>query len=245
MGSDCQLSHEPDMILDLGPPQSFWCFAYERMNGFLAGTPNGNRKIKVDVLDRFIRDASFSNCDLPAITQNIPHIMRNFVTPYVLTDNQPPSYPRTFWVLSILDSSDNNFETQLSLDRGEVDNWPIHLKHPSKLNVVVKPTFQAELSTFFDGLYGSDLEYVQPRINKYGRCEVNGITFSSIFNSTDRGSIVKCMFVDDQNELAPYFGIVRFYFTVNTVTNQETITHHLAYVTWLKFKSILPGQYSM
>ena len=31
--------HLPEMITDLGPPQAFWCFGYERMNGYLAGTP--------------------------------------------------------------------------------------------------------------------------------------------------------------------------------------------------------------
>ncbi len=33
-----------------------------------------------------------------------------------------------------------------------------------------------------------------------------------VINSTDRGSVVKVMFVDEDNELAPYYGIVRFYF---------------------------------
>lgn len=47
--------HIPDMILDLGPPQSFWCFAYERMNGILAGTPNSNRCIEIEVANRFVR----------------------------------------------------------------------------------------------------------------------------------------------------------------------------------------------
>ena len=46
---------------------------------------------------------------------------------------------------------------------------------------------------------------------KYGRCEFNGQKFSSDFNSTDRGSVVKGMFVDIDDKLCPYFGIVRYY----------------------------------
>ena len=65
---------------------------------------------------------------------------------------------------------------------------------------------------------------------------VNGINFSSDFNSTDRGSVVKSMFVDTNNDLQPYFGVVRFYFTVNTVIMRQAKMHHLAYVSWLKFK---------
>lgn len=69
--------HLPDTILDLGPPQSFWCFAYERLNGFLAGTPNSHRNIEVDVLDRFLRDVSCCNSDLPALNiSKIPRTMR-------------------------------------------------------------------------------------------------------------------------------------------------------------------------
>ena len=33
--------------------------------------------------------------------------------------------------------------------------------------------------------------YANPRIDKFGRCTVNGQTYSSDFNSTDRGSVVK------------------------------------------------------
>ena len=64
-----------------------------------------------------------------------------------------------------------------------------------------------------------------PRI---GRCKVNGQSFSSDFNSTDHGSIVKVMFVDGDDELTPYFGIVRFYFTATTMLNHESFTHQLA-----------------
>ncbi len=51
--------HMPDIILDYGPPQSFWCFPYERMNGKLAGTPHiyySNRCVEVEVVNRFMRD---------------------------------------------------------------------------------------------------------------------------------------------------------------------------------------------
>ena len=51
---------------------------------------------------------------------------------------------------------------------------------------------------------------------------------------------MKAMFVYDRNELVPFFGVVRFYFTVATVTLQQRKIHHLAYVTWLKLKSWNP-----
>ena len=45
---------------------------------------------------------------------------------------------------------------------------------------------------------------------------------SSNFNSTDRGNVVKAMFVDIEGELTPYFGIVR-YFTATTVVNNNSL----------------------
>lgn len=234
--------HLPDIILDLGPPQSFWCFSYERMNGILAGTPNSNRCIEVEVANRFVRDISFSNCNIPIMnaTNDIPKILRDFVYPDDDEMQQPP-YPQTLWVRTLLSgTSDDRLELQMLVDRGDVSDWPIELKHPCKLNVRIKGAIFTEIRTFFEGLYGNDLEYIQPRIHKYGRCMVNGQHFSSDFNSTDRGSVVKSMFVIDDGEIAPYFGIVRFYFKITTVVQHESKTHHLAYVSWLKFKSSRP-----
>ncbi len=95
----------------------------------------------------------------------------------------------------------------MMLDRGEVEDWPMELKHPCKRNVRINSTFKTELRA---GLYGSDITYyIRPRIDKFGRCIVNGINYSSDFNSTDRGSVVKSMFVDTTNELAPYFGVMQ------------------------------------
>ena len=87
---------------------------------------------------------------------------------------------------------------------------------------------------------------MHPRIDKFGRCTVNGQTYSSDFNSTDRGSLVKAFFVlKDSNELHPYFGIVRFFFrlcvtlTYDTSNGKknEVFENSLAYVTWMCFKT--------
>ena len=34
--------HIPDVIADFGSPHGYWCFGYERMNGFFAEFPNRN-----------------------------------------------------------------------------------------------------------------------------------------------------------------------------------------------------------
>ena len=64
--------HLPDMISDLGPPHTFWCFGYERMNGILAGTPNSNRCIELEVMNRFVMDTAFSNTCTPNVQCTAP-----------------------------------------------------------------------------------------------------------------------------------------------------------------------------
>ena len=67
------------------------------------------------------------------------------------------------------------------------------------------------------------------------------MNFSSVFNATDRASVVKAMFVKVTNsDLHPYFGIVKYFFTVTVLVNQTPITHKLAYVNWLKFRNSMP-----
>ncbi|SMN01272.1 hypothetical protein SPONN_2357 [uncultured Candidatus Thioglobus sp.] len=228
--------HIPDIVMDLGPPQTFWCYPYERMNGMLAGTPNSRRCVEVEVLDRFLREFTFSTIDLPKVDPAlVPNSLKGFADIPELEDELPP-YPTTAYVLSLLNCSpENHFSTQQEIDRGEVKDWPVKLLFPSK-TVRLTPSFYKELASFFDGLYGDSLHYVQPRIRKYGRCCVNGQYFSSNFNSTERGSVVKAMFAEEDNEIAPYFGKVSFYFTVNVVVNNESKPHILSYVHWFKFR---------
>ena len=230
--------HLPDMVSDIGPPQSFWCFGYERLNGIFAGMPNSNRSVEMEVTSRFLRETAFSNTDIPSIDPSIiPSSLKEFVPSS--DDDYCPPYPHTFHLLSLLSTPEDGrsrFEVQQDLDRGLVEDWPMLFRHPRKKNVPCDPQLLTEIRSFLDDLYGSSLEYIAPRIDKFARCEVNGQSFSSTFNSTDRGTVVKVMFVDEDGELAPYFGIVRFYFNVRTVLNCESSTHQLAYVTWLKFR---------
>ena len=52
------------------------------------------------------------------------------------------------------------------------------------------------IEEFCKKVYNTDGNvYVNSRIDKFGRCTVNGQTYSSDFKSTDRGSLVKAFFV--------------------------------------------------
>lgn len=230
--------HIPEIILDFGPPQTFWCFSYERINGMLTRTPNSNRNISVEVMERFLRDHAFSSIKVPDM--DIPSSLMDLISDDDFAEI--PSSIHLSRVMTFLNSStpETRFQCQQEVDRGDVGPWPLEFLHPSRKNIKITPSFLSELKSFFIGLYGNDFDYVLPKICKYGRCKVNGQTLSSNFNSTDRGSIVKTVFVDINNELLPYFGIARYYFTATALIQQRPKLHHLAYVTWMKFNSPNP-----
>ena len=104
-----------------------------------------------------------------------------------------------------------------------------------------------QLVEYCKKVYYEDVNvYINPRIDKFRCCTVNGQTYSSDFNSTDRGSVVKAYFVlKDTNELQPYFGIVKFFFklyvtfTLHTTDGTKNEVHEnlRAYVTWMCFKT--------
>ena len=108
--------------------------------------------------------------------------------------------------------------------------------YPSKkLNILMDREFVSILKDSLEALCGDCVHYVSPRINKYARCSVNGQILSSNFNSTDRGSIVKALFVLTDQSLHPYLGIVNFFFDVDAIIDSETRTCSFAYVCWFKF----------
>ena len=76
--------------------------------------------------------------------------------------------------------------------------------------------FLSQLQDFLQSLHGPVLKFVSPRINKFAHCVVNGRIFTSDYNYTYIGNIVKALFVlTGDNSLCPFFGIVRFFFQLS------------------------------
>lgn len=92
--------------------------------------------------------------------------------------------------------------------RVSVDHWPIEFQSPHKPNIGMKESFLKETASFFESVYSTTVDYNKPRISKYGRYKVNGVTFSSVPNTTDSGGIVKFLWM---STIIPYFGLVHFY----------------------------------
>ena len=217
---NCHMAlHIADVVSDYGPPHVYWCFAYERMNGILTGTPNSNRNIEPqilrNILQQFTYASEFYDLAVPSgIDMCMPKALKNIVPVERLL------YPDSYRVLALLiqPEGQDRFAFQRAIDQGDVQDWPIRMQHPSKCNVRVDEDFYQQIVEFCNNTYDGDV-YVKHQIDKYGRCSVNGQTFSSDFNSTDRGSIVKAMFVlKDNGNLHPYFWNCKvFFFKINII----------------------------
>ena len=236
--------HICDIISDYGPPHGYWCYAYERMNGYLSEIPNNGRNIESQIMVKLLQQLCFSSCELPNISAKTSTALKPILATDVEMDaDNYAVYQYKLYTSPVLD----RFEYQCSIDRGEVDHWPIEFLHPSKSRVKVDKEVYKSIEDFCKKVYNTDGNvYANPMIDKFGRCAVNGQTYSSDFNSTDRGSVVKALFVlKDSNELQPYFGIIRFFFklcvtlTYDTSNGKknEVFENSLAYVTWMCFKT--------
>lgn len=235
--------HIPDIIADYGPAHGYWCFSYERMNGILANTPNNNHNIEPQILTKILTQFCIDEIQLPTFNFGaemcVPNALRDIVCDRN-RDESCSSIDKVELMLSLL--PEKRFEFQRKIDQGNVTMWPIKLLRPSKCNVKVDDIFYQQILDFCKATYDVEV-YVLPKIDKYGRCFVNGQTFSSDYSCTERGSLVKALFVLEENSaLHPYFGIVRFFFQVHlklkdNYNNTVIQDHVLAYVTWMTFHS--------
>lgn len=232
--------HIPDIIEHLGPPHCFWCFPYERLNGILSGFPRSNRNIEIEVFNKFLQNFTIYSSTIinNPISDENSAALGELIDPAPSNDDQP--YPQTYWVLCALNYlPEDRFLCQQTLDMGDVNDWPVKLMHPSKLNLRADRVIFQAIQTLFTELYGNDVDHVSPRICKYARCHVNGETFSRNYKSTDRGSVVKVMFVGTNNELTPYFGEVQYYFTAIAVVSGKRKVHPLSYVKCTSSVSVM------
>ena len=78
-----------------------------------------------------------------------------------------------------------DYYRRIDSGKGIDDDRPIQLKHPSKCNVKVTDDLYDETQLFCTVTF-DNVVYVSHRIDKFGRFYVNGMTYSSDSNSTDR-----------------------------------------------------------
>lgn len=244
--------HIPDMIKDFGPPHSFWCFSFERMNGVLSGLPNSNHHIELELLTKFLKDADIESVSPPnPLVTSWPHLDDILPVERELESLAVHPLLLNFKVKSMFATyTQDSFDLQQSIDKGDTAmlgfDWKVEYLPPSRFDVQITRDFYLKLLHFYENLYEGCSIALLPRIDKHARCSVNGLTLSSDLHGSDRSSIVKAFFAVIDSEPCPYFGIVRFFFKSTIIItdhvnhSDHTKSHDLAYVQWFKFYCDFP-----
>ena len=96
---------------------------------------------------------------------------------------------------------------------------------PKRVNKRVQLSFLKDLKVYFTQLYKDAFILVEPRIDMFARCKVNGTTFSSQFNRTERGSTILAYCVDRDiqgvDRVSSYFARVMFFFSATVHFSQR------------------------
>ncbi|KXJ09324.1 uncharacterized protein LOC110247141 [Exaiptasia diaphana] len=241
--------HAPQMLRDLGPASGYCCFPFERYNGVLERMPNSGRTVEQQFLHSFQNDCNDNECNytLPSglREQDVPPLLANLFEEKRSDENALTNHLYNESANSFYSSSDN---LQQAIEQVEledvVNNWPVSMHSPQKRNVQVTLTFRNLLIAYFRKIY-ENMDIVHARIHKYGRCKVNGIMFTSSFNSTEKGNVVKAYFPvsDSDGDVSQLYGKVLFffiskvYFKDNEGKSQSKM-HNLAYVNWFEYSSL-------
>ena len=264
--------HIPEVIRNWGHPTSWWCFPYERHIGMLGEVNTSGKTVEEEIFRNFVMHHLIDAARLPSLSSicenDIPQPLQPFIDPYhndckedhneewavfqriqaerffkgksTTHQEEPPTDPM---------SDDRSLELQMKVEREdleEVECWPIEMLPPRRLKQRPKIQFYSELKSYLEDIHEESLVFVEPRIDIFARCLVNGSTFSSAYNRTDRGQTALVYCVDKLNqrdaegEVSPYFVRINFFFTARVHLKEsngvnEMRIHHMANVDWFQF----------
>ena len=251
--------HLPEQILNWGPPTAWWCFPYERQIGELSDTLTSGKSVEQQIFNHFFLQHCADHLPMPVLPGTVSKELPAAIAPPLETkssDCTSDFYQATFLrraaehfftgeVSSIHTSEITPGDPFELVEKEEVSSskWPVVLLPPQRVNKRISFPFLQGLKAYFRRLYKDSFHLVEPRIDIFARCNVNGSTFSSQFNRTDRGSTILsyCVDRDDQGveRITPYFAQVTFFFKARVhFSDSGTIkrkTFSLAFVEWYRF----------
>ena len=261
--------HIPALIQNWGPPTSWWCFPYERHIGLLGDTNASGKTVEEEIFRNFVVQHLISASKVPTLDgfqeKYIPSQLKPFIDQSLddhcaeiqeewsvyLRIQAERVFNGTDCIYKLAPSrAQGKLETQLRVEREDfaeetAQQWRVQMLPPQRIKQRPKLEFFTELKNYLSDIYEDSLLSVEPRIDTFARCDVNGSTFSSAYNRTDRGQTALVYCVDkldgsDSEEVSPCYVQVNFFFTArvhlqgfNGATSMKV--HHLANVNWFHF----------
>ena len=251
--------HLPEQIKNWGPATAWWCFPYERRIGELSDTQTSGKSVEEQIFNHFFLQlcASHSPDPLPpcSINEHLAPALRTLLemtSSDCTTDSlQAARFGRVaedFFTgrTKVIHGNEivvNDPFCFVEKEEFSPTHWPVVLLPPKKINQRIQFSFLQDLKAYFKKLYNDEFILVEPRIDIFARCNVNGTLFSSKLNRTDRGSTVLSYCVDTDHRggenAVPYFATVNFFFQTRVhVSCRGRVgrkMHSLAFVEWYRF----------
>lgn len=261
--------HIPELIQNWGPPTSWWCFPYERHIGLLGDVNTSGKTVEEEIFRNFVMQHLIDVAKLPLldkvsendIPSSLKPLMKHKDSEHLEEGTEEWSVFQRIQAERLFRGTENmymapsrtsvtNLDIQMTVEQEDIDKidqkWPVKMLPPMRIKQRPKFEFYNELKDYMSDIHEDSFLFVEPRIDTFARCMVNGSTFSSSYNRTDRGQTALIYCVDkldkpeSKTEVSPYFVQVRYFFTARVHLKDlmgatSMRVHHLASVDWFYF----------
>ena len=196
--------HLKECILDYGPLNHFWLFAFERFNGILGQLPKNNRSVEVQIMKRFLSD-----CDVMRVP--VPKELKKEFFKYTCFEKDLVGTLGADLSPNVdhqIDVSLPNYYTRCVFDSSEIEDLStlLQLLYPSSTCVSVNTTYK-----------------------KYSIAVVKGKTYGSFKSRAKCSSIVP---VELNGQLRPTR--VNFFSKVVALADDNSVILILVSLNWFK-----------
>ena len=198
--------HLKDCILDYGPLNHFWLFAFERFNGILGQLPNNTKSIEAQMMKRFLSESEAMRMSFPNEFMDDFHDIFSFQDTTVGSLGSDAGLSGTS---SIAESSN------------------VSLPH-NYVRCVLNTSEMDELKEFFTALYPGGIE-INSTYKQYSWIIINGKTLGSFKSISKSSSIVLAEYKDEKRP-----GRISFFAVVSVLSNGNLYNPTLVCLSWFK-----------
>ena len=216
--------HLGECIEDYGPIQGFWCYPFERYNGLLGSTPNNNRSIECQIMQRILRE--------------------NEALYLYSEDNIPESlvrcFPQMHYTGSVAETMVDS-DIMGTIHNDEMSSWTLPDTLESviclpkcKSHYVLSSTQKRTITNMYCSLYKIDDVDLAQTCFAYKSLTVNGYRLSNYKSRSASSSIVMTYYDPTTFQKCATLKAARinqFYQHSVTICN-EVKSHLLAYLSW-------------
>ena len=230
--------HLADCVRDFGPIYGFWLFSFERYNGVLGKYPTNNRSTEIQLMRRFIREATILsyNINLPSQLKIFPSISENDETDFNSSNSE---HVRSFLyaaTCSLLDPREDILSLWSLSDHISMCKWSSIAAFDWEERSYVHNVYRT--------LYGTDfhcsLEDVPITFHKYSYVTIGQERYGSkCSKQTVRGSVIMASWSTNAGQILRenFFlrpGMVLFYAKHTVHVEGHALVHCLACVKWFE-----------